>query len=232
MIRNLISRIARKYGTPVPTIFEHLKREKASFRICFDVGAFHGQFAEKILELSPAAQVFCFEPSPDAFKKLQVKFSNVPAVHLNNVALSNCSGSAVFNLNAFAETNSLLQSAEANSDIALLTDTKAATTVQLGTIDEFCATNSISQIDFLKIDTQGNSLAVLQGAQQMLSLRQIKYLYVEAEFIEIYKNEKLFGEIVALMHSFGYKVNNLYNLNYSMNTLAWCDILFSAETVI
>ena len=36
----------------------------------------------------------------------------------------------------------------------------------------------------------------------------------------------------ALMHSFGYKVHNLYNLNYSINTLAWCDILFSAETVI
>jgi hypothetical protein len=65
--------------------------------------------------------------------------------------------------------------------------------------------------------------------EKLLSHKKVKYLYVEAEFIEMYKGEKLFSEIETLMRSHGYFIMDLYNLNYVNNHLAWCDVLFSSK---
>lgn len=40
--------------------------------------------------------------------------------------------------------------------------------VQLTTIDAFCIQENISSIDFLKIDTEGHELSVLDGAKEMI----------------------------------------------------------------
>jgi FkbM family methyltransferase len=47
------------------------------------------------------------------------------------------------------------------------------------TLDDFCATQNIEQIDFLKIDVEGAELSVLRGSRNMLSRRKIMAVYFE-----------------------------------------------------
>jgi len=50
-------------------------------------------------------------------------------------------------------------------------------------------------IDYLKIDTQGSELSILNGAKKLLDDNQIKVLKVEVSLVTVYKNQVLFAEI-------------------------------------
>ena len=49
----------------------------------------------------------------------------------------------------------------------------------LSTLDLFCEREAIPNIDFLKIDTEGNELDVLEGAKKLLSGGKIKIIQFE-----------------------------------------------------
>lgn len=51
--------------------------------------------------------------------------------------------------------------------------------VKIITIDSFCLENQITQIDLLKIDTEGNEFSILEGSKKMLSEHRIKTIHFE-----------------------------------------------------
>jgi FkbM family methyltransferase len=210
------------------SFIKKLKAQIQEFKIVFDIGAYHGKFIDDILQKNPGVVIHGFEPYTKSYEFLCNKYQNNKNVIVNNFAVSDKPGLATFNINAFAETNSLLESASVNETINSLTKKKSAQDVEVVRIGDYCLQNNIENIDLVKIDTQGNSFNVLAGMEQLLKNKKVKYLYVEAEFIEIYKSEKLFAEIEILMRSFDYSIVDLYNLNYVNNEkLAWCDVLFT-----
>ena len=228
----MISKLLKKAGfyklVKKPGFIDRIKTESSQFKTVFDVGAYHGKFIDEMLLCNPRLTVHSFEPYNISFQFLVNKFKKQQNVLVYNYAVSDKAGQANFNINAFAETNSLLESASVNETINSLTKKESDQTVQVISLGDYCLQNSIVEIDLIKIDTQGNSFNVLTGLAALLKEKKIKYLYVEAEFIEIYKNEKLFSEIESLMRSFDYGIVDLYNLNYLNNDrLAWCDVLFT-----
>ena len=209
---------------------KRLKAEIGTFKTVFDIGTFKGNFIDEILHINAAITIHCFEPSSEAFDFLNLKFSQQSNIRLNNAAVSDYTGEASFNVNAFDETNSLLESASVDEHINNLTQKKSTQTVDVVKLSEYCLQHGVSEIDLIKIDTQGNSYNVLKGLEPLLKEKKIKYLYVEAEFIEIYKNEKLFSEIEMLMRGLDYAIMDIYNLNYlNKERLAWCDVLFAVK---
>ena len=69
----------------------------------------------------------------------------------------------------------LSQSSESPMNSDLTTET-----VDIVTLDEFCQTKRIDQINYLKIDTEGGDLEVLKGAANMLTEQRIDFVEVEA----------------------------------------------------
>ena len=57
--------------------------------------------------------------------------------------------------------------------------------------------------DFVKLDTQGTELYILQGLQRTLK-RSIFGVEVEVEFIEMYRNQPLFNKVDAFMAEHGF----------------------------
>ncbi len=55
----------------------------------------------------------------------------------------------------------------------------------------------LENLDFIKIDIQGGELKVLEGASQ--SLKKCLGLELEVEFLELYKNQPLFGDVVSFL---------------------------------
>lgn len=52
--------------------------------------------------------------------------------------------------------------------------------MKIETLDDFCTANGISEINLLKIDTEGHDLSVLKGAECMLNSMHIDMIQVEA----------------------------------------------------
>lgn len=229
MINSIIKRIARKLLQEKPVGFlERLSAEIHDFKTVFDIGAYHGNFTDEIIRKNNQVTVHCFEPFNVSFKILTDKYQLSNNIVLNHCAVSDKPGKSFFNINSFAETNSLMESVDVNEAINALTKKETTQEVDLITVTEYCRLNNINEIDLVKIDTQGNSFNVLVGMESLLKKQKVKYLYVETEFIEIYKNEKLFSEIEILMRGFGYSIVDLYNFNYiNDGQLAWCDVLFA-----
>ena len=65
-------------------------------------------------------------------------------------------------------------------------------------IDKFMETEKIKTVDFIKIDIQGAELDVFKGANKCLE--NILSIVSEVEFIQIYKNQPLFGDVCSFLN--------------------------------
>jgi FkbM family methyltransferase len=150
--------------------------EDISIDVFFDVGANVGQTSSAALTTFPGATIFAFEPDKTSFAQLSENVHN-SRFRAFNLALSNRLGEArFFDYGALATSNSLIE------DSQYATRAKhpsTVTTVECETLDSFCPRLGISQIDVLKIDTEGHEMAVLQGASRMLATNRVRFIYVE-----------------------------------------------------
>ena len=233
MIRSIIKKMQRNVNKKVegPLMSNFFLKKYQSrfleFKTVFDIGAYHGGFIDEILQLNDNIHVHGFEPYSESYEFLKKKYHQNRHIKINHCAVSDYTGRSNFNINALKETNSLLESISVSKEIDLLTQKEFGENVQVISLTDYCYDNKVKMIDLVKIDAQGLSYNILKGMTGLLHNRSIRYLYVEAEFIEIYKNEKLFSEIEILMRTFGYHIVDFYNFNYLDNSqLAWCDVLF------
>jgi len=119
--------------------------------VVFDIGAYDSHLPNKNYNTT----FFLFEPMPDRFRKLKQKYDteNYPKVILEQLCISTQnivkfykSCTSVFNRNN--EDN------DKNSLIMFPIH-----------LDEYCHNNGITHIDFLKIDTEGSELDVLESCR-------------------------------------------------------------------
>jgi FkbM family methyltransferase len=93
---------------------------------------------------------------------------------------------------------------------------------------------SIPTTDFIKLDVQGAELDILQGGRKLVD--SALGLEVEVEFVEVYKNQPLFGEIDAWVRSKGFilfDISRVYNKRLTLGEdveshgqLTWGDALY------
>ena len=84
-----------------------------------------------------------------------------------------------------------------------LDDTRLKSTGEIATVslDRFVADNAIGAIDFLKIDVQGAELEALQGGAT--ALRNVLFIVCEVEFVPMYEQQPLFGDVDAWLRARG-----------------------------
>ena len=67
------------------------------------------------------------------------------------------------------------------------------------------------QADFIKLDVQGAELLVLENALQKISNAVV--IETEVEFVEIYRNQPLFGDIQKFMRDQGFVLHKLVDIS-------------------
>ena len=182
-------------------------------RIIFDVGANIGQYSKWLLEHFQNAEIHAFEPGNAAFKSLYKELGG-HKIMLNNCGLGRAKGSLkLYNPSEFKHNqhgtiyknvlSDLLDKSELIEEI-----------VQIDTIDHYCKEHKISQIDFLKIDTEGHELDVLRGAQKMISAGRIKHIQFEFNEMNIISRVFLkdFYELLEGYHFYRLHTNQLIKL--------------------
>lgn len=159
--------------------------EPNSKPVLFDVGANVGEYSSILRQCYAGAEIFSFEPVAETFEILS-RTTKGKDIKIFNIGLSDDTGMGEL-YNSENLSNNLITTAykEALPDLFNINDAKLIK-FEKNTLDNFCATNHITEIDFLKIDVEGHELAVLRGAKTMLSGAKIKVIQFEFNAHNVY----------------------------------------------
>lgn len=149
----------------------HLRRFFEHFDVdcVFDVGANSGQYAAMLRDaVGFRGPVISFEPIPELADQLKADAARFDSWHVEALALDREAGPATFNVMAESQFSSLCRPAEdqpelfraANSIVREVAVMRSTLAVELPRWRERLKFRR----PFLKMDTQGNDLAVVEGA--------------------------------------------------------------------
>lgn len=177
--------------------------------IFIDGGAHNGSTILKLRDEGfMNSHIDAFEPMPEiasAISKIGDKNVTVFAQ-----ALGDKDGAVEFNVNKRAVTSSALESSMTKKYYPGLTDLVEKITVPVIKIDTLLREKKINQPDIIKLDLQGYELLALRGAKETLA--DVKIIFTEIEFVELYKDQPLFHDISLFLHQNNFSLFNLYNL--------------------
>ncbi len=142
------------------------------FKTLFDVGGNIGQTAVPLAKRFPDATIHSFEPVSHAFKQLSDAVARFPNVTCHNIALGASAGEATIAVDAFSSRSTIRAQPAAD-------ETQHTETVRIDTLEAIAQSLNTTQIDLLKIDTEGCDLDVLKGGQTLLSEQRVCMIEVE-----------------------------------------------------
>jgi FkbM family methyltransferase len=174
--------------------------------VVFDIGANVGQSAKVFLARFPSSHVYCFEPVSHTFRQLQDNLRENERVDCHRLAFGSSRRTGKMVLGDNSEMCFLLnQPTESPTSNDVPTES-----VEVVTLDEFCQTQAIARISYLKIDTEGGDLDVLKGAVNMLTEQRIDLVEVEAGMNPGNRRHVPFESLKAWFESHGYFLFGIY----------------------
>jgi len=144
--------------------------------IAFDIGANVGAFT--CLMASLGHTVHAFEPIPETFCRLKNNTKSnglLGFAHLNCLAVGTEQGLVTFHTEEFgAATNRMIV-----PGMAPLASSTSTQLVAVTSLDDYCRSQSVAHIDFMKLDVEGMEPYALQGAAMLLRERRIAAILIE-----------------------------------------------------
>lgn len=198
-------------------------------QIVIDAGANTGEWSLSALNIEPIISLTAFEPIPEIYHVLASKLFYFSQAKPINSALSNTIGKEYFHYYNETERHSALSGFYYREILKGLYQDPTIIEVELDTLTNFCVTNNIYHIDFLKIDTEGAEWKILKGAEDLIihhkiSVIQFEYggCYIDAQtslqqvYTFLIENDYLVFRIIpnGLVHISQWD-NSLENFTYS-----------------
>jgi len=206
-LKSIVERLfgCRLYRTSLPRgvdLFDDLERDfgLAEFKMVFDVGANVGQSAVEYVRVFPDATIFCFEPVPSVFAELRSKKAQLPRISTFELGMGADEGKADIHVAADSRISSIPNKRPGDS----------TQIISLATVSGFCHAREIRQLDFLRIDTEGFDLSVLQGAAELLAAGAIHFVQVESAPARQTGYFVGFDEVAEYLRGFGYELYGIY----------------------
>ena len=203
--------------------------------VIFDVGCFRGDWTKSMLRIlnkntsnKLLFHLFDVNPKSTIYLKNLLKNTNIK---FNYLALNEEKGEKEFYFNNFFESagssldtiykdnRTWVKTRKLFLQLFSLKKVKDFSVIKVNTdtLDNYCVTHNIDQIDVLKIDVEGSEQRVLLGAKQ--KLKSIKIIYTE-----IVENKEMFGkkekEIKDFLGKNDFIFLDKYNLSFFNNIIA------------
>jgi FkbM family methyltransferase len=171
--------------------------------VIFDVGANVGQSAEVFLRAYPTAKLYCFEPVSASFHALREALTEKAAqVELHQLAMGAQRGQARIATHGTGTCATMLAPSTE--------EYQQSEEIQVDTVDAFCSDAAITRIDYLKIDTEGNDLNVLRGAERLLGRGDAAVVEVEAGMHPENHLHVPLEDLKAHLQEYGYRCFGIY----------------------
>lgn len=190
--------------------------------VCVDIGCHKGEILDLMLKHSPGGHKYGFEPIPELFHDLQIKYQGNGQVTISPVAVYDQSGKTSFQH---------VLNAPAYSGIKKRKYSKKEVDIEQITVDTACLDDLIpasAPVKLIKIDVEGAEFRVLKGARRILSESKPLVIfefglgaadYYDSSPVELYRFIHQCGLQISTLSNFlkGHDVltekdfNNLYN---------------------
>ena len=198
--------------------------------VFFDLGANVGFCSFGLVSCKPRLHFHLFEANPQMINLLNqsINLHQAYAFQLTRSCLSDREGHTRFHLTT-----------EQSGQSHVATSGEEGIEVSNLLLDKYCHDHEIAQIDFVKIDLEGQEVPALNGWRACLSQQKVKALYIEI----IPENQARYGyetnTSLLLLESFGYKLflckpedfedfgNEVEAMTFTGGTISVCS--FSAE---
>lgn len=177
----------------------------------FDVGANVGELTLLFSRfIGNTGNVHAFEASEATYEKLKTICNAAGKINviLNHLALSD--KKEFIELNIYEDALSVFNSQAKRplKDYGLDIESIGVEKVSATTVDDYCQSKKIEQIDLLKIDVEGAEFQVMQGAKNMLKNNRIKCLTFEFGQTTFDMGNKP-EEIEKFLSAMNYKIQNI-----------------------
>lgn len=228
-MKNIIQKLVNLFGYKVMKIktidttdFNDLTKFliTKSDPVIFDVGSNKGQSIKRYKKIFQNPIIYSFEPNIDEVNILKQKYINDKDLYLNNVAVGDKKGNLEFNITAMTNHSSFRNLIPNTTWIKkaanrIKIDDKNYITKKVNavitTLDSYVKEKNLTNIDILKIDTQGFEDKVLLGAKNLLKKNRIKLIQLELIFSEIYESTLNIYDIEKILIPNNYKLFGISN---------------------
>jgi len=156
-------------GLPTAAELELIRRFLGNGGMGLDVGANIGVFALTMAAMNSLVVVHAFEPVASNYARL-----------VGNIELNRRANVAAHQLAVAATSGFVRMTSDDRSPATNRISSEAtAPVVASVSLDEFCASKAIIEIDLLKIDVEGAEPLVLGGAASLLVRQKVKAVLIE-----------------------------------------------------
>lgn len=192
--------------------FFYLKRTGVELERALDIGAYRGEFTNILKSVWPSCNVQQFEADKRNDKYLQsdavfeVLGDTERAVEFFTVdddGWGSTTGASIFKENTEFYKDSKPQLR------------------QMKQLDSFVT----ESVDFIKIDTQGSELFILEGAKNLLKTKP-RFILLECSYVQYNEGAPLISDVFNYMNKINYKPVDLINNSYLEDKLIQSDWLF------
>lgn len=187
------------------------KYEKEEKLIFFDIGANVGQTCQRMKHFFPECAIYCFEPVRATFTELTRNVSGFKNVYCFNCAIGDENNHLEIFHRKYSEWNSivpgLIELARVEGGLS--------EQIKVMTLDQLVEYNQINKIHFMKSDTEGFELQVIEGAKGCLKNGIIEFIYVEVGFRENDYQHVQWEKIVQTLKPFHYYFIGFFDCAYS-----------------
>lgn len=180
-----------------------------SIDIVVDVGANDGGYGRFLRQIGYQGRIISFEPLPDAYVRLQASARAEESWRVApRMAIGEFDGEISINVSRNSVSSSILPMAEMHLCAAPQSEYRGQARVFIRRLDSVVAPflEGASGI-FLKVDTQGYEMRVLEGAEQML--RQTKGIQLELSIAALYDGQPDYLEVLMLLRKRGFDLWNV-----------------------
>ncbi len=189
--------------------------DSKEMNVCIDIGANLG-FVSAILS-KRSKQVISFEPEPKNVSKFKdlIKTNNLKNIEVVQMAVADKIGKLKFYTSPAHAHHSLGLAHASQSDSSYIE-------VDVTTLDGFCKTRGIDEIDCLKVDVEGFEYEVFQGSIELLKNKKINNIIFEISknvMMNLKKDPKVIFDFLiengyTIYTSAGQKISSEQVMNY------------------
>jgi FkbM family methyltransferase len=202
-------KLLRRLGRDIRGAGNRILDYKGARGVWIDVGAHSGNVTFHHAQNNPSLLVYAFEPNWKLAAKMMGKLANFVVLPM---AVSDQDGLAEFFVNSMDAASSLLPMDDAGlkgwaGGESLRVE--SAIVVHTIRLDTFIESMDIKDVDYLKIDTQGADLKVVQSLGSRIS--DIRRITLEADLksIRLYKGSASKDEIVKYLEGSGFNLSGV-----------------------
>ena len=178
-----------------------------------DVGAHYGEYGRRLRNfVDYRGRIASFEPTSEAYEKLERRAASDPGWRIINCALGASSVEKEINITRFTAVSSFLEPSQfAEEVLEEKIEVVGREQVKIRTLDEmfdWCVEGIPEPRIYLKLDTQGYDIEVLRGAAKTID--RVLAMQSEVSVQQIYKNMPSMSQAIEYFETLGFRITGLF----------------------